>query len=565
MHPFAVFLKTHELWLMRRVRDYALERGYTRYTSTLEEAWRISIAGLTDSITAALAISEEPWELGPDDSFVSGPMAAFGVLEAQKHRSRGVTLEMFMGLMKYYRQAYLDLARMPAPQPWPEQRRDEGESNWDKELLARFIERVFDRIEIAFCAEWSRRETVDSAVDELQATNRLITNEKNKFLTIFESLPTAVFLLDDNRRIVHMNLAGARMINPAATVGGHYYSSPEERIPFPWLAAALSRFQENGNDTEDEYLVELAGGKQCQVLARFRPMQDISLKFPGTIVILRDITERKRAEEELKLVQTHLIQQEKMASIGQLAAGVAHEINNPIGFIASNLSSLKTYIDRLAEFIVAGDQLAAQAGSPGCEQLRNLGKKLKIDFITDDARQLISESLDGADRVARIVVGLQSFSRADQSLSTLVNLNEALDATINIAGNEIKHVGTLNREFGEIPLVKCYPQQLNQVFLNLLINAAQAIGEQGHITVRTWCDDNRVFVSVSDSGKGIPAEVLPRIFEPFFTTKEVGKGTGLGLSLSYGIVKNHGGEIKVQSEAGKGSTFTVSIPVNPGK
>ena len=567
MHPFAVFLKKHELWLMRRVRDYALARGYTRYTSTLEEAWRISIVGLTDSIAAGLAISEEPWELGPDEDFVADPVAAFGVLEAQKHRSRGVTLEMFMGLMKYYRQAYLDLIRMSppfrpvCPEPW----QSAGDKNWDEEMPARFIERVFDRIEIAFCAEWSRRETVNSAIDELQTTNRLITNEKNKFLTIFESLPTAVFLLDDQRRIIHMNLAAAQMINPAATAGSHYYSSPEERIPFPWLTDELSRFLENGEETEYEYLVEPAGGNEYRVLARFCPMQDISLNFPGTVVILRDITERKRAEEELKQVQSHMLQQEKMASIGQLAAGVAHEINNPIGFIASNLASLQRYLDRLVEFIAAEDRVAARADSLDAKQLENLRQKLKIDYITDDARQLIIESLDGADRVRRIVQDLKSFSRADRHENTLVNLNEALETTINIAWNEIKYVAGLSREFGEIPLVECISQQLNQVFLNLLVNAAQAMEAQGHITVRTWSDGNSVNVSVADTGKGISAEVLPRIFEPFFTTKEVGKGTGLGLSISYGIVKNHSGEITVQSEVGKGSTFTVSLPINRGK
>jgi signal transduction histidine kinase len=565
MHPFAVFLKQHELWLMRRVRDYALERGYTRYTSTLEEAWRISIVGLTDSIAAGLAISEKPWELGPDEDFAADPMAAFGVLEARKHRSRGVTLEMFMGLMKYYRQAYLDLVRMSSPflPTFPDPGAEDPDR--DGELPARFIERVFDRIEIAFCAEWSRRETVNSAIDELQTTNRLITNEKNKFLTIFESLPTAVFLLDDNRRIVHMNLAGAQMINPAATVGSHYYSSPAERIPFPWLADELSRFLENAMETEYEHLIELPDGNKCQVLARFRPMQDISLNFPGTVVILRDITERKRAEEELKQVQSHMLQQEKMASIGQLAAGVAHEINNPIGFISSNLASLQRYVDRLVEFIAAEDRAVTHADCLDAEQLRHLRQKLRIDYITDDARQLIIESLDGADRVRRIVQDLKSFSRAERHENTLVNLNEALETTINIAWNEIKYVAGLSREFGAIPLIECFPQQLNQVFLNLLVNAAQAMEGQGHITVRTWSDGNSVFVAVADTGKGIPAEVLPRIFEPFFTTKEVGKGTGLGLSISYGIVKNHGGEINVQSTAGKGSTFIVALPISRGK
>lgn len=152
MHPLAALLKERESWLMRRIRDYALGRDYTRYTSTLEEAWRVSVVGLTDSIAAALAISEEPWELGPDDNFITDPVAAFGVLEAQKHRSRGITLEMFMGLMKYYRQGYLDLVRLSFP-PLQE------DALADSARYARFVERVFDRIEIAYCAEWSRSDT----------------------------------------------------------------------------------------------------------------------------------------------------------------------------------------------------------------------------------------------------------------------------------------------------------------------------------------------------------------------------------------------------------------------
>lgn len=560
MHPFAAFLKEHELWLMRRVRDYALERGYTRYTSTLEEAWRISIAGLTDSITTALSISEEPWELDPDDAFISDPIAAFGVLEAQKHRSRGITLGMFMGLMKYYRQTYLDLLQTV----YPEQQLgsgDQGESCNDNARFAHFLERVFDRIEIAFCVEWSRTETVSKAIDELQAANRQITNEKNKFLTIFESLPTAVFLLDDKGRIVHMNLAGAQMLDPKATSGGHYYSSPEKRILFPWLVEELARFRESGEEHEYESQIYLGEKRTCQVLARFRPMQDISQRYLGTVVILKDITAKRRAEEELKQVQSHLVQQEKMASIGQLAAGVAHEINNPIGFISSNLGSLSKYVDRLVEFIAAEDLAISNADVLGTEQICELRKKLKIDYIANDARQLIAESLDGAARVRRIVQDLKTFSRVDQADCTLADLNETLETTINIAWNEIKYVAVLNREYSKIPLLKCYPQQLNQVFLNLLVNAAQAVGGHGTITVRTLSDTENIYVAVADTGGGIPAEVLPRIFEPFFTTKDVGKGTGLGLSISYGIIKNHGGKIEVQSEIGKGTTFTVSIPL----
>jgi len=194
--------------------------------------------------------------------------------------------------------------------------------------------------------------------------------------------------------------------------------------------------------------------------------------------------------------------------------------------------------------------------------LHELRKRLKIEYIMDDARQLIEESQDGAERVRRIVQDLKSFSRVDQSVKGLINLNETLETTINIAWNEIKYVAALNREFGDIPEILCFPQQLNQVFLNLLVNAAHAMGEnQGTIAVRTWSEKECVCVSVADTGCGIPDEIRHRIFEPFFTTKEVGKGTGLGLSISYEIIRKHGGEISVESEIGQGTTFIVRLPV----
>ena len=292
-------------------------------------------------------------------------------------------------------------------------------------------------------------------------------------------------------------------------------------------------------------------------------------ELTGYVVSINDTTEIRSASQELekaylglKEAQLQIFQQEKMASIGQLAAGVAHEINNPMGFISSNLTTLTKYIDRLAEFIAAGDQsLAACDGGVETEKLKETRKRLKIDYIMEDSRQLITESLDGAGRVRRIVQDLKSFSRVDQTECAMINLNDALETTINIAWNEIKYVATLNREFGEIPNIRCFPQQLNQVFLNLLVNAAHAIGEnQGVITVKTWSEGPDVFVSVSDTGCGMPDEIKQRIFEPFFTTKEVGKGTGLGLSISYDIIRKHGGEIRVESEAGQGTSFIVRLP-----
>lgn len=305
-----------------------------------------------------------------------------------------------------------------------------------------------------------------------------------------------------------------------------------------------------------------AEGHEIDVIITKAPYLSDKGKSGGVVGTFTDITERKQSEVILQQMQGQIIQQEKMASIGQLAAGVAHEINNPMGFITSNLTSLGKYADRLDEYIAALLQSIGECPNhPGTEELDKLRQKLKVDYIISDVRELVNESLDGANRVRRIVQDLKSFSRVDQVECCRINLNELLDTTINIAWNELKYIATLERDFGDIPDIFCYPQQLNQVFLNLLVNAAQAMEKQGNIVVRTWGCNSNVYASVSDTGKGMPEHVQKCIFEPFFTTKEVGKGTGLGLSISADIIRKHGGEINVASEVGVGTTFTVMLPV----
>lgn len=291
-------------------------------------------------------------------------------------------------------------------------------------------------------------------------------------------------------------------------------------------------------------------------------------KETARVIIMSDTTGQKSARESLeqayallKASQAQLVQQEKMSSIGQLAAGVAHEINNPMGFITSNLNTLRRYLDRLGEFLQAQER--GLRGECTSEDVASLKQRLKIEPIIDDISSLIGESLDGAERVRKIVADLKSFSRVDQAESQLADLNECLETTLNIVWNELKYKATVIREFGTIPLIRCYPQQLNQVFVNLLINAAQAIEHQGEIRLRTGATEGAVVIAISDSGCGIPPEIRNRIFEPFFTTKAVGQGTGLGLSISYDIVKKHGGTMTVESDEAKGTTFTITLPYDP--
>lgn len=294
------------------------------------------------------------------------------------------------------------------------------------------------------------------------------------------------------------------------------------------------------------------------------PVVRIDIQFSHMVQIIeKKNSELQNAFDELKAAQSQFVQQEKMASIGQLAAGVAHEINNPIGFVTSNLGTLQKYLARVGEFLHRQAELFPPAADDDrALRLAEIRKQLKIAPILEDLPALIAESLDGVERVRKIVQNLKSFSRVDQSDYSLADINQCLDDTLNIIWNELKYKCTVKKEYGNLPPTRCYPQQLNQVFMNLLVNAAQAIESKGEIVITTRASETEITVAIADSGSGIDPENLGRIFEPFFTTKEVGKGTGLGLSITYDIVtKKHGGRIEVASEPGKGTTFVVTLPV----
>ena len=266
-----------------------------------------------------------------------------------------------------------------------------------------------------------------------------------------------------------------------------------------------------------------------------------------------------------KLEDAHhqLLQSEKMASIGQLAAGVAHEINNPIGYVHSNLGSLQEYLHSLFSLIEVYERALRlpdpKAMLPEIEEMR---ARYDIDFITGDLPQLMSESREGIERVTAIVRNLKDFSYSGRDDSwKSADLHAGLDSTINIVWNELKYKVTLERHYGKLPLVQCRPSELNQVFMNILLNASHAIDERGTITVSTGVEGDEVWVEIQDSGHGIPEEILQRIFDPFFTTKPVGSGTGLGLSISYGIVKKHNGRIEARNIPGAGACFRIMLPI----
>ncbi|WP_077529637.1 sensor histidine kinase [Vreelandella utahensis] len=275
---------------------------------------------------------------------------------------------------------------------------------------------------------------------------------------------------------------------------------------------------------------------------------------------------RQRQEEqdalirELKQARDQLMQSEKMASIGQLAAGVAHEINNPIGYVRSNLSSLREYTESL---LALNDAFAEALGdrfqSP---ELQSLCNTHDLEFIREDLPSLLEESRDGIERVEKIIRSLRDFSRTDTGEMESLDIHQCLNKALAVARNEIKYKATVETDFAELPSITGVDSQLGQVFLNLLVNAAQAIEEQGLITISTeQRNADNIEVRIADTGKGIEPGNLGRLFEPFFTTKPVGKGTGLGLSLSYGIVQSHQGDLTVSSTPGEGTTFSVVLPI----
>lgn len=282
------------------------------------------------------------------------------------------------------------------------------------------------------------------------------------------------------------------------------------------------------------------------------------------ISLQRANQELRALNESLRNAQDQLMQSERLASIGQLAAGVAHEINNPIGYVFSNFGTLQAYLERLFEMLEAYEEAeAALAGSRIADRLATMRARVELDYLKQDIPVLMSESKEGLSRVRKIVQDLKDFSRVDTHQEwAWASLHQGIDSTLNIVSNEIKYRADVRREYGALPDIECLPSELNQVFLNLLVNAAQAIGpERGLIIVRSGDAGNEVWVEVEDNGSGIAPEHLARVFDPFFTTKPVGRGTGLGLSLAYGIVQKHQGRIDVRSEPGRGTCFRVTLPV----
>jgi len=273
--------------------------------------------------------------------------------------------------------------------------------------------------------------------------------------------------------------------------------------------------------------------------------------------------ELARRKAELERLQAQITQAEKMASLGQMAAGIAHELNNPAGFIYSNIDLLKNYVARLERYLSAVDQTTFPPEA--ATRLNELREQIDYDNIVADLSSILTDCYIGAERIRDVVQNLRLFSRLDEADFKRVDLNEGIESTLRLLSLYYRDGRiTLLPDFGDLPQVNCYAALLNQVWMNLLMNAAQAIGEaDGEVRISTRSEGDHVVATFSDNGGGIAPDNLKRVFDPFFTTKPVGEGTGLGLSISHSIIQRHGGKIEVKSVFGKGTTFTISIPVDP--
>ena len=408
-------------------------------------------------------------------------------------------------------------------------------------------------------------------VTEAEQLNRRLAELKRYNENIIQNMNSALLVVDREGRIAFANPTAEGILRgKLAELRG--------RSIWEWLSDTprgrelLERtLREGVRFRGAETVITHPSGQVVPIGISCAPLQGANGRRVGAVAIFQDLS-------EIKELQRHVSQTERMASIGQLAAGVAHEINNPMGFIHANLCQMAEYLSDLRRLwervgdlqaaIATGraDQIHAQS-----EKLAALSAEVDSDFVFSDFAKALRESQEGSERIRHIVQDLRQFSRNDSGDRTLADVTDCLDSTANIVGTMMKHTVVLRKEYEELPRIRCYPMQIKQVFMNLLVNAFQAIqervgssGETGEIRLETRRRSGGIVVVVSDTGIGIPPENLPRIFDPFFTTKEVGIGMGLGLSTSFSIVQRHGGALRVESKPGVGSRFEVFLPLTSG-
>lgn len=528
---FKTLLKDNEDWLMQKILDYAEKYDYTKYTSTLKEAWRISIVGLSNSLIKMFDLYEDVPEMNPDDDYTKDPAAEFGMVEAKNHRMRGVNLAMFLGLMKYYRQSYKDLLR----------------NNYELfeayDFFKLYIERFFDRTEIAYCSEWAGTDS-EQQIGELSSTNRKMTNEKNKYLTTFDSFGSPVILIDKDGYIENLNFVASKIFEGSSVSGSYYYTQDKPKEKFLWLEKELNElidsdkdeltFQKNFNKKDESFIFDV----------KMKKLPDVSKKFIGYTILLNDITELKRAQEQL-------VVSEKMVSLGNLVAGVAHEINTPIGIGVSSITHLEKKTKELKKLYEAEEM-----------------SEEEFEEYLNDSIELTNLIYMNLNRAAELVKSFKQVA-VDQSVEIKreFKIREYTEEVLLSLKNRLKkthHKVIINCD--EELTINSYAGVFSQLITNFVLNSLThgfKNIESGEIKFDIYKEEDRLIFKYSDSGKGVDKSNIFKIFDPFFTTDREHGSTGLGLHIVYKLVTEKlKGSIECKSEEGKGVEFYINIPLS---
>lgn len=420
-------------------------------------------------------------------------------------------------------------------------------------------------------------------------TEAEIRRSEERYRTLFYNSADAFFLLSSDGCVIDMNRAGARMLGYNTIdelIGGQaslLWHRPEDRDHiFRQLdRGGAIRHHEVMFRTKDDRVIygsesatRFFDAERAEYVYQVS-VQDISQRIENERLLRQRTLDLTEANRKVTEAQAELVKKAKLASIGHLSAGIAHEINNPLGFVRSNFSALKRYVNAMKAFFVAYHRESPRLGAESSQEVKALYRQLhelwatsRITAILDDVDDLFAETADGVERITTIVSNLKEFSRAgDNQITDMYDINEGVESTLVIARNTYKYVAEIQRDLQHVPKIACNANEINQVLLNIVVNAAQAIAEanttDGAITISTRSDGSSVCCRIADNGPGIPAAVRESVFEPFVTTKSAGKGTGLGLSISYDIVVNrHGGSLEMESEDGAGTAFTIVLPVS---
>jgi two-component system, NtrC family, sensor kinase len=430
------------------------------------------------------------------------------------------------------------------------------------------------------------RSELEEQLAETRATEQALRESDVFYHSLVESLPQSILRKDAQGRFTFCNRNFSNELGrmPSEVLGKDDFAffPPELAAKYRDDDAAV---MEAGCPLETVEEHSTPGGKVIYVQVTKTPLRDAAGAVIGIQGIFWDVTERKQAEEQLhaqnlllremagserqahealKVTQSRLVQAEKLAGLGQMVAGVAHEINNPLAFVSNNVAVLQRDLAELIEIMALykyGEDALAGPKPDLVADIRDRRERADLDYTLGNLPRLLERTRDGLGRIQQIVRDLRVFARLDEGILNEVDLNEGVSSTITIVqGHAKKKRVQIEKDLGELPAMTCYGAKLNQVVMNLVMNAIDACPEGGTVTVRTQAEDDGVRLDVIDTGTGIPPEIRERIFDPFFTTKPVGVGTGLGLSISYGIVQDHGGKIEVESTPGEGSRFTVRLP-----